>query len=382
MHILVAPDSFKGSLSSLEASRIIARGLEAGGIDDVHLIPIADGGEGTVESLCIATRGTVYLTTVRGPLGEDVVAKWGILGDGQTAVIELASASGLMLTPAGQRKPLLASTFGTGELIRTALSNNCKRIIIGLGGSATTDGGAGIAQALGAILVDGQGKPLSFGGGPLIDLAHIDITPLKSLLSNVELLVACDVNNPLCGENGSAWVYGPQKGATAEEIQLLDRALSHYADIIEQEIGIDVRSMPGSGAAGGAGAGLVALLSAKLVSGFQLIVSETGLEQHISRADLIITGEGCTDKSTTFGKVPMGIAAIAKKYGIPVICLSGCLQNGWKELYAHGITACISISDGAITLDDAIGRAEPLLHNAAEAIGRILRATTHEKGRL
>ncbi len=377
MHILIAPDSFKGSLSSLDAARIIARGLESAGVDDIQLAPIADGGEGTVDSLCIATRGTIYNATVHGPGGDPVHAKWGVMGDGQTAVIELAAASGIMLTTPETRRPLTASTYGTGELIRTAIRHGCKRIIAGIGASACTDGGAGMAQALGAVLTDADGRILPPGGLALKELAHIDITPVKALLSDIELTAAWSVNNPLCGENSTAIVYSPGKGATPDEVVLLDRALSHYADIIERDLGIDVRSIAGGGCGGGTGAGMFAFMGAKLLSGFQLVVKETGFEEHIAHADYIITGEGCTEKSTLFGKVPMGIAQIAKAHGVPVICLSGSLKKGWRELYRHGITACLSISDGAIPLEDAMERAEPLLFNAAEAVGRLLLAGLH-----
>ncbi len=374
MRILIAPDSFKGSLSSLDAARIIARGLESAGVDDIQLAPIADGGEGTVDSLCIATRGTIYNATVQGPSGEPVNAKWGVLGDGQTAVIELAAASGIMLTTPETRKPLTASTYGTGELILAAIKHGCKRIIAGIGASACTDGGAGMAQALGAILTDAAGRTLPQGGLALHDLAHIDITPVKALLSGIELTAAWSVNNPLCGENSTAIVYSPGKGATPDEVVLLDRALSHYADIIESDLGIDVRSVPGGGCGGGTGAGMYAFMGARLVSGFQLIVEETGFAEHIPQADYIITGEGCTEKSTLFGKVPMGIAQMAKAHSVPVIILSGSLKKGWRELYRNGVTTCLSISDGAIPLEDAMKRAEPLLYNAAEAVGRLLMA--------
>ncbi len=372
MRILIAPDSFKGSLSSLEASRIIARGLESAGIEDVYLAPIADGGEGTVDSLCIASRGTIYNATVQDPLGDATNARWGVSGDGQTAIVELAAASGVMLTTPETRKPLIASTYGTGELIRTAIQYGCKRIIVGIGASAATDGGAGIAQALGARLTDKNGRALPPGGMALANLHHIDIGPVRKLLSGIEIIAAWSVNNPLCGENGTSIVYSPGKGATPQEVVLLDNALSHYAGVIEKDLGIDVRGILGGGCGGGTGAGMYALLGAKLVSGFQLIVSETGFEQHVSQADWIITGEGCTESSTLFGKVPMGIAQMAKKHEVPVICLSGSLKKGWHALYQQGITACFSISDGAIPLEDAMSRAEPLLFNAAEAIGRTL----------
>ncbi len=372
MRILIAPDSFKGSLTSLEASRIIARGLESAGIEDVQLAPIADGGEGTVDSLCVASRGTIYNTTVKGPTGEAVNARWGVSGDGQTAFIELAEASGIMLMEPSARKPLTASTFGTGELIRAAIHFGVKRIIVGVGASAATDGGAGIVQALGAKLMDKNGRLLPPGGLALKDLDYIDAGPIKNLLNGIEIIAAWSVNNPLCGENGTSFVYSPGKGASPEEVKLLDSALSHYADILERDLGIDVRSIAGGGCGGGAGAGLYAFLGAKLVSGFQLIVSETGFERHITHADWVITGEGCTETSTLFGKVPMGIAQMANMHGVPVICLSGSLKADWHKLYKYGITACFSISDGAISLEDAMGRAETLLFSAAEAVGRIL----------
>jgi glycerate kinase len=296
------------------------------------------------------------------------------LGDGQTAVIELAAASGIMLTTPENRKPLTASTYGTGELILAAIKHGCKRIIAGIGASACTDGGAGMAQALGAVLTDAGGRRLPLGGLALNDLAHIDITPVKALLSGIEITAAWSVNNPLCGGIGTATVYSPGKGATPDEVILLDRALNHYADIIKQDLGTDVRSIPGGGCGGGTGAGMYAFMGARLVSGFRLIVEETGFEEHIPQSDYIITGEGCTEQSTLFGKVPMGIAQMAKAHGVPVIILSGSLKKGWRELYKSGVTACFSISDGAIPLEDAMQRAEPLLYNAAEAVGRLLTA--------
>lgn len=374
MHILVAPDSYKGSLSSLEAAQAVARGLAAAGIADTRLIPIADGGEGTVEALCAATNGHIFTARVSGPLGDPVDAQWGVLGDTSTAVVELAAASGLPLIPEERRNAALASTYGTGELIRLAVERGCKRVILGIGGSATTDGGAGLAQALGVRLTDEQGRDIGRGGAALGALAHVDCAEAKKLLAGVELIVACDVTNPLCGPAGAAAVYGPQKGATPEDVALLDAALAHYADVIEPALGIQVREVPGSGAAGGTGAGVLALLGGRLTPGFELIVRETNLEAHIAKADCVVTGEGCTDSQTLFGKVPMGIAQIAAKYGVPVVCLSGALRGGWHGLYAHGVTACFSISDGAITLTDSLARAHELLENAAEGVGRILTA--------
>lgn len=380
MHIVIAPDSFKSSVSALEAARAIAGGLEEAGWRDNQLIPIADGGEGTVEALCVATRGVIYTARVQNPLGEMTDAKWGMLPDQKTAVIEIAAASGYELLAPDRFAPMEASTYGTGEQIRTALAQGCRRFIIGLGGSATTDGGAGIAQALGFRLLDKAGEEIARGGKGLLALDRIDASQVLPELAQAQFDVACDVKNPLCGEHGAAAVYGPQKGADAGQVAELDRGLANLARVVRRDLHRDILDVLGAGAAGGAGGGLIGFLNATLMPGFPLIARESGLEEHIAHADAVFTGEGRTDSSTLYGKVPMGVAEIAARHGVPVICLSGSLQDGWKALYEHGVTACFSIADGAIPLEDAIARGKELIQETACAVGRVLRIALPRKG--
>jgi glycerate kinase len=368
--ILVAPDSFKGSASAPAAARAMARGVRAvfAGAEIVEL-PIADGGEGTVEALVAATSGRIEERTVRGPLGEPVRARFGIAGD--TAVVEMAAASGLTL--AKSRDPAKASTYGTGELFRAALDAGLKRIIVGLGGSATNDGGAGMARALGIRFLDAQGRELPEGGAALAQLARIDLSGLDPRLAGAEVVAASDVDNPLTGPRGASAVFGPQKGATPEMVRELDAALAHYAEVARAATGRDVASVPGAGAAGGLGAGLLFFTPARLRPGVEIVLEAVRFEEHLKRADIVITGEGRTDFQTAMGKGPAGVARLAKKHGVPVICLSGGLGKGADDLLALGVDALASIVPEPMSLEECMARAEELIESAAARVCRLLR---------
>lgn len=370
MRVLVAPDSFKGSLTAGQAAAAMARGLVQAGIEP-DLLPLGDGGEGTLEALVTATGGSLQTQRVTGPLGQPVDARWGLSGDGQTAFIEMAEASGLLLLLPEERNVRAATTYGTGELIATALASGVRRIIVLLGGSATNDGGAGMAQALGYRLLDSRGRSLPLGGGALTRLHTIE-PPAERPWEGVEVLAACDVDNPLTGRRGASAVYGPQKGATPEDVAHLDRGLKRLAQVLAQDISVDVSNLPGGGAAGGLGAGLAAFLGASLRPGIDLVLDAVGFEDHLRKADWVMTGEGRTDAQTLRGKVPLGVARRAAAQNVPVICLSGGIAAGYEELYSHGMTAVLSISQGPGTLVEAITRAPSLLEHTAHAVGRLL----------
>ena len=313
MRLVIAPDSYKGSLTAVEVAHIIAQAFQRVFLTaEIIKVPMADGGEGTVEAFLTAVGGEKCFVQVTGPLGERVDSFFGILKDGQTAVIEMAAASGLPLVPEEKRNPLVTTTYGTGELIKAALDQGCKKIIVGLGGSATNDGGAGMAQALGVGLFNQEGVNLAFGGCNLRDLARIDISGLDPRIKETEIVAACDVDNPLCGPAGASAVFGPQKGADPEMVEQLDHALAHFGWKVHEQIGVDILNLPGAGAAGGLGGGLVGFLGAKLKPGIDIITEITGLEKMMAGADLVITGEGQTDFQTARGKAPAGIARLAK----------------------------------------------------------------------
>lgn len=372
MKIIVAPDSFKGSLTALEASQAIADGWCRVFPDaETVLVPMADGGEGTVQSLVDATGGQVLHEDVTDPLGGKVSAHYGILGDGKTAVIEMASASGLPLVPPDKRNPLITTTYGTGELVRAALDRGCRRLIIGIGGSATNDGGAGVAQALGAQLLDASGDSLPFGGAALAKLAQIQLASLDSRIAETETVVACDVDNPLTGPTGAAHVYGPQKGATPEMVKQLDAALAHFAQVVKQDVGKDVRDVPGAGAAGGLGAGLMTFLNAELKSGIDIVIDAAHLRDKVKGADLVITGEGAIDEQTIYGKTPIGVAKVACEQQIPVLGIAGMVAEGARAVYEHGIDALTTLVPGPITLEDAVADASVLLADATERAARM-----------
>lgn len=376
MRIVVASDSFKGSLSAVKVADAIERGLYAAmPTAEVKKIPMADGGEGTVEALVMAVGGRIYEQSVTGPLGDEVKAFFGILGDGATAVVEMAAASGLPLVPEDKRNPMNTTTYGTGQLIKAALDKGCGRLIIGIGGSATNDGGVGMAQALGIRFYDGRGCLIeNFGGRILKDIAHIDVSDLDKRAKSADIIVACDVTNPLCGPTGAAAVYGPQKGATPEMIKVLDEGLSNLAYIIKKDLGVDIKNMPGAGAAGGLGAGLVAFLGAKLRPGKDIMIEFTHMDEFISQCDMVITGEGRTDGQTIFGKVPVGVAGVAKKYGKPVICLAGSLGDGAERVYECGIDGLFSIIDKPMDLKTAMDCTEVLLERSAQSVLRFFLA--------
>ncbi|HEY3365785.1 MAG TPA: glycerate kinase [Symbiobacteriaceae bacterium] len=375
MRIVVAPDSFKGSLSAFEAAQAMGRGIKLAMPDaEVIAVPMADGGEGTVDALVAGTGGRLVKQTVTGPLGRPVAATFGILGDGETAAIEMAAASGILLVTAAEKDPRITTTYGTGELIRAALALGVKRIVCGIGGSATNDGGAGLIQALGGKLLKADGTPIGFGGAALLDLDRIDLSGLDPRLAQVELLVACDVDNPLCGPRGASAIYGPQKGATPEMVQLLDGALGHLADVMARDVRRDVRNRPGAGAAGGLGAGMMGFLDARLRPGIQVVTEAVHLDETLAQADLVVTGEGRTDGQTLAGKVPMGVAGVAARHDVPVVVVSGAVTPEADALLAHNICALLSIVHGPMSLDDAIANAPALLERATAQAMRLVAA--------
>ncbi len=372
MKIVIAIDSFKGSISSLDAAAALEKGFrqvlpEA----EILALPIADGGEGTMEALLYSVGGEMRTETVTGPLGTPVEASWAALKNG-TAVIEMAAASGLPLVPEGQRNPCKTTTYGTGELLRVALDAGYRRFVIGIGGSATNDGGAGLARALGVSFRDAAGRELPEGGLALQNLAEIDCSGLDSRLQESQVLVACDVTNPLLGPDGASAVYGPQKGATPEMVSALDAALARYADCLKTQCGKDVAAIPGAGAAGGLGAGLLAFCGAEMRSGIGLVLELSGLSEKLTGATLAITGEGRMDASSAYGKAPVGVAALAMAQGVPVVAFTGCLGPGYESLYEKGIGAILPIADGPMTVEASMANAAELLTGAAARAARLL----------
>jgi glycerate kinase len=378
MKIVIAPDSFKGNLTAREVADAIATGIRRV-LPDAEIIevPMADGGEGTVEALVDANRGEIVTAQVTDPLGNLIRARFGIFQErgatGKTAVIEMATSSGLPLVPPEKRNPLLTSTYGTGELIRTALDRGCRKLIIGIGGSATVDGGAGMAQALGAKLLDREGNEIPRGGGGLAHLARIDMSSLDPRIADTTTIVACDVDNPLVGPRGAPQVFGPQKGATPDMVGMLDGFLEGYAAVIRRDLGMDVKDIPGAGAAGGLGAGCIAFLGAQLRSGIDIVIEATQLETYFKDADLVVTAEGKIDTQTVYGKTPVGVARTAKKYGLPVIAFAGSLGDDSGAVYDAGIDALISVQRSPMTLKEAMERAPELLADSAERAFRLLR---------
>ena len=374
LKVVIAPDSFKGCLTALQVCDAVEAGIRDVWPDaEVQKVPMADGGEGTVQSLVDATEGELLVETVTGPVGRPVEAQYGILGDGETAVIEMAAASGLPLVPEDQRNPLVTTTLGTGELIKAALDRGCRKFIIGIGGSATNDCGQGMAKALGARFLDATGSDLGPGGGALAELDRIDASLLDPRIAECSVVVACDVDNPLCGERGASHVYGPQKGATPEMVERLDANLGHCADLLSRDLGKDVRETPGAGAAGGLGAGLMAFLDAELKLGVDIVLEASALEERLRDADLVITGEGKFDGQTIFGKTPIGVAKTAKKHGVPVIGVGGSIADDATVVYEHGIDALIPILAVPMSLDEAIDRGAELVAAAAARGARLFR---------
>lgn len=370
---VVAPDSFKESMTAKEVCEAMEKGIKnADGDAEVIKVPMADGGEGTVDSLVDATNGQRVTVEVTGPLGNKISAYYGILGNGTTAVIEMAKASGLEIVEKEKRNPMITTTFGTGELIRDALDHDVKEIIIGLGGSSTNDGGSGMAQALGAKLLDQNNHQISFGGGNLDKLDRIDISNLDSRLQDVKIILASDVTNPLIGKDGASRVFGPQKGATSEMVEKLENNLQHYAKIIKRDLNKDVASVSGAGAAGGLGAGLMAFTTCEMRRGVDLAIEVTKLEEKIRDADYVFTGEGGTDFQTKFGKTPYGVAKLGKKYHKPVISLAGYLGEGIDSLYGEGFTAIFGIIPGACDLSTALKNGPSNVARTTENIVRLL----------
>ncbi|MDN4601423.1 glycerate kinase [Paenibacillus sp. F6_3S_P_1C] len=371
---VLAPDSFKESMTAKEVCVAMEKGLRKiyPTASYIH-VPMADGGEGTVQSLVDASGGVIHQKEVSGPLGQPVIAQYGILGDGVTAAIEMASASGIHLVTKETRDPLRTTTYGTGELIRACLDQGIRKIIIGIGGSATNDGGAGMAEALGAKFLDADGLPLARGGGALDQLAHIDVSGLDERLQDVELIVACDVTNPLCGEHGASRVFGPQKGATPETVQLLDANLFHYADVVKQQLHKDIRDVPGAGAAGGLGAGLLIFTQAVLRKGIEIVIEYTGLRDKLEHADVVFTGEGGIDFQTKFGKTPYGVARAAKEAGKPVIAIAGYVGEGIDTLYTEAIDAVFGIVPGAAQLERLLDEGPQNVERTTENIARVLK---------
>ena len=378
MKIIIAPQSFKGSVSALEAAQAIERGVRRAEPEaETTLVPVADGGDGTLNVLVDNTNGEVFRSIVTGPLSHVVEAPWGVMGDGKTAVVEMARASGLALVPLRRRNPRTTTTRGTGEIIRQALEKGFTRIIVGLGGSATNDAGMGMASALGVKFLDAQGKSLPRGGAALARLAHVDISNLNPALKEVTIIGATDVTNPLCGPSGASAIYGPQKGASPETVAELDAALANFARVVQQDLGIDFlnEEWPGAGAAGGLGAGLLAFTGARLQSGIDMVCEVLNFDEHVRGADLVITGEGRADLSTIYDKSPVGVARKAGVFGVPTIILAGSLGDGYEELYNHGIAGVICIADRPMSFERSLARTEELLEGAAERTIRLLRVS-------
>jgi len=372
MKILVAPDSFKSSLFASQVAVAMEEGIRAV-LPQVQVtrLPLSDGGEGLVDALVSASGGEFVTEEVTDPLGRPVSSYWGLMGDKKTAVIEMAAASGLPLLDENERNPMVTTTYGTGQLIKAALDRGCRKLIIGIGGSATNDGGGGMAQALGASLVDEEGRELPFGGGYLHKLRKIDLSRMDSRLKNTRIRVACDVNNPLTGSQGASSVYGPQKGATPDMVEKLDRALKYYAQVIYRDLGIDVENVPGSGAAGGLGAGLMAFLNGELTPGIELVMEAVGLEKELKNCSLILTGEGELDAQSIYGKVPVGVARAAKKENVPVVVLAGSVAEDLGIMHREGITACFSIINKPMNLENAMEKTADLVKTAAEEVIRL-----------
>lgn len=377
MRVVIAPDSFKGSLSAEHVAQALAKGLRMCAKPpwnqaEIDCVPLADGGEGTAQAMVNATGGHMVSTGVTGPLGESIQARFGILGDGQTAVIEMAEASGLTLVPEESRDPSRTTTFGTGQLMRAALDMGCTHLIVAIGGSATNDGGAGMAEALGIRLLDAQDKPIPRGGGGLHRLARIDTSHLDARIANVTVTVACDVDNPLIGPEGASHIFAPQKGADASMVTMLDQALTHYAQIVRRDVGVDVAYIPGAGAAGGLGAGLLAFCGATLRPGFEIVSEAVGLAGRIRGAQLVITGEGRIDGQTARGKVAAGVGRMARSLGVPVIACAGGVTDDAHSLVPDTLDAIYPIVPGPSSLDMAMTHAETYLRFAGYRLAQLL----------
>lgn len=378
MKFVIAPDSFKESLTALEVATAIETGFKRVFPDaDYVKLPMADGGEGTVQSLVDATQGKLIECEVTAPLGDKVKSFFGLSGDGKTAIIEMAAASGLHLVPPEKRNPLLTTSYGTGELIKLALDLGVESFILGIGGSATNDGGVGMLQALGMQCLDSQDKPIGFGGAELANIVKIDVQQLDPRLQQVHIEVACDVNNPLCGECGASAIFGPQKGATPEMVKQLDAALSHFAEIAERDCGKQIRDQAGAGAAGGMGGGLLLLPSVQLKAGIQIVLDRLHLIDYVKDADVVITGEGRIDAQSIMGKTPIGVACTAKQFNKPVIAIAGCLREDYDVVFDHGIDAVFPIIHQLGDLSDILKQGEQNLISTAQNVARVLAFKFH-----
>ena len=373
MKIVIAPDSFKESLTALEVANAIERGFKRIFPNAEYVkLPMADGGEGTVQSLVDATRGRLIEAEVTAPLGNQVKSFFGLSGDGKTAIIEMAAASGLHLVPMDKRNPCQTTSFGTGELIKQALDLGVQHIILGIGGSATNDGGAGMLQALGLRLLDKNGQSIGFGGTALSNLAEIQLADLDPRLQHVQIEVACDVNNPLCGERGASAIFGPQKGATPEMVKELDAALAHFAEIADRDCGKQIKEQSGAGAAGGMGGGLLLLPNVQLKAGVQIVLDNLKFAEQVKDADLVITGEGRMDAQSILGKTPIGVARTAKQFNRPVIAIAGCLREDYEVVYEHGIDAVFPIIRNLGDLPTILKQGEQNLISTAQNVARLL----------
>lgn len=374
MKIVIAPDSFKGSCTAREAAEYIRRGVAEVFPDaEFTLLPIADGGEGTVDSLVAATGGRLVEVDSFDPLGRPIRAPYGILPDG-TAVVETAAASGLTLVAAHERDALRASTYGTGLLIRRALERGARRVIIGLGGSATTDGGMGLARALGLRFLDADGSPLDDGGAELARLARIDVSALMPEAASCRFVLACDVKNVLCGAEGAAYVFSPQKGASPAQVQQLDAALGNYARVLKKQLGSDAALRPGSGAAGGLGCVFMAFFNAEVKPGIELVLDTIGFDKHVREADLVITGEGRLDAQSAYGKVPCGVAERSKSMkNVPVVAIGGAIGDGADALYSRGVDALASAVSRVCTLDEAMSATEQNLTQTSRRTAQLIK---------
>jgi glycerate kinase len=374
MKIVIAPDSFKDSLSAEGVATAIAQGIRDVFPDaELVLCPMADGGEGTVDAILSVLPGERRSEHVRGPLGNEVIAHWGWLPESHTAIIEMAEASGLQLLSLDERDALNTCTFGTGELINAAMTAGAKTIILTVGGSATNDGGAGMLRALGVVFKDAEGGLLGPGGHRLAQLATLEMQGFDSRVKGTTFIVAADVDNPLCGPHGASAMFGPQKGADGQDVALLDDALSTFADVCAPVLGRDLRDVPGAGAAGGMGFAAMAFLNAEFRAGVEVVAEQVGLEDKTRGADLVITGEGRCDAQTLRGKTPMGVARIAQRQGVPVVILAGTLGEGYQALYEHGIDAAFAIVSGPMSLAQACAEAPRLLQERARDVVRMWR---------
>ena len=374
MKIVVAPQAFKGSLSATEVGNSMIKGIENVIENSTNLlVPVADGGDGTLETLVESSQGKINSIKVTGPLGEQQNSAWGALGKNKTAIIEMARSSGLALVPINKLNPLISTTYGLGEVILDALDQGYRDFIIGIGGSATNDAGAGMAQALGIKLLDSNGNELSFGGESLSKLNSIDVGGIDTRIKESNFAIACDVNNPLTGPEGASAIYGPQKGATPEMVNTLDQALTNFAEIVEKDLGIKINDVEGSGAAGGLGGGLIAFLNGKLRKGVDIVLDFVDIDKALTNTNLVITGEGQLDFQTIYNKAPIGVARRAKHLGIPVIAISGSLGENFSVVHEHGIDAASSIVSKPMTLEEASKNAPELISAATEQALRYMK---------